>query len=373
MSIDNSCFNSIIGLSQTDCNCYDVSGYTTSLSGLYLDELEGINIKSLNDLPDCDKGVLVERYDKAYKNAVQQARNDIQIEAQNHFEARFNAFVGKIGLAQKTATYTGISQTYAYVRLLCRQLVGGSLTIKGISTLFESTGSKTLWVYNSLNELLATYTLNTTANTLTTNDFTDLKLPMFDDRVDYPEYYFVYEVGANRPKDNTLNCKTCGGGGYVFNRNAPCWQKNPYKKIGWSNFVCVSAGQTDTIDFEYPTTTSALGTYMLGLVLDVDISCDFKEFLCSSDFNYNNDPVALSIAFALRYKTGLNLCHDILSSGEINRWTMIDHDMIAANMELYDKKYMENVKFIGQNIDLTKSDCWICKEYFGIHKGRISV
>ncbi len=372
MSISNSCFDNIIGLSQTECDCYDVSGYTTSLSGLYLDELEGMNIKSLNELPDCDKGVLVERFDKAYKNAVQQLRNDTQIEAQNHFESRFSSFVGKIGLAQKTATYTGLSNTYAYVRFTCRQLVGASLTIKGISTLFEATGAKKLWVYNGLNELLATYTLNTVANLLTDNDIADLTLPLFDDRVDYAEYYFVYEVGNNRPKDNTLNCKTCGGT-YVYNRNNLCWNKNPYKKIGWTNFVCVSAGQTDTLDFEWPTTTSALGTYMLGLVFDVNISCDYKEFLCSEDFDYNNDPVALSIAVALRYKTGLNLDHDILSTGEINRWTMIDHDMIAANMELYDKRYTENVKYIAQNVDLTKSDCWMCKEYFAIHKGRISV
>lgn len=374
MSTNTVCFDDIIGFSRTACDCYDVTDYTTTKSGLYLTELEGMNIKSLNDLPDCDKGVMTDRFYTAYQNAVMDLRRIVQAEAYKHFAPRFSSFVGSIGLAQKDATYTGITQPYAYIRLMCRQLVGGTLTIKGINTLFEATGTKTIWIYNNLNELLGTYTVNTTANTYETNNIADIELPLFDARVDYPEYFIVYEVAANRPKNNALNCTKCGTS-YSFNRSRPCWQLNPQKKIGWANFVCVASGQTDTLDFEAASTlnNSGFGTYMLGLVLDVDIKCDFNQFLCSDDFDWNNDPVAVGIAAALRYKTGALLLHDIITSGEINRWTMIDHDSILANIGLYDAKYKEITEWLGENVDTTKSDCWICKEYHGFTAGTIRI
>lgn len=374
MSADLSCFNDIIGFSRTTCDCYDVVNYADSDSGLYLTELEGINIKALNDLPDCDKGAMTARFYTAYQNAVQNLRLDVQTEAHKHYEPRFEAFVGNIGLAQKDATYTGITQTYAYIRLMCRQLVGAKLKIKSINTIFEGTGVKTVWVYNNLNELKGTYQLNTTANTYVLNDIADLELDLFDARVDYPEYYLVYEVAANRPKNNALNCKACGTT-YSFNRSKPCWQLNPQKKIGWANFVCVASGQTDTLDFEAAATlnNSGFGTYMLGLVLDVEIKCDFQQFLCSADFDWNNDPVAIGIAAALRFKTGALMLHDISASGEINRWTMIDHDAILASIAYYDEKYKAITEWLGQEIDMTKSDCWACKEYHGFTAGKIRV
>lgn len=374
MSYDPTCFNDIIGFSRTTCDCYDVTNYTDSKSGLYLSELEGVNIKSLNDLPDCDKGIMTERYYTAYQNAIQYLRNDVQMEASKHFGQRFSPFVGNIGLAQKDATYTGITQTYAYIRLMCRQLVGATMTIKGINTIFEGTGVKTVWLYNNLNELLGTYQLNTTANTYTTNNITDIELDLFDARVDYPEYFLVYEVAGNRPKNNALNCQKCGNV-YSFNRSKPCWNINPAKKIGWQNYVCVASGQTDTLDFEAASTlnNSGFGTYMLGLVLDVDIKCDFKQFLCSADFDFDNEPVAKGIAVALRFKTGSLMLHDILASGEINRWTMIDHDSLLANIAYYDERYKAIYEWLGENIDTTKSDCWICKEYHGFTAGTIRV
>lgn len=374
MSADITCFNDIIGFTRSQCECLNVTDYTTSKSGLYLTELEGMNLKALNELPDCDKGVITDRFYATYQNAVNNLRLDVQTEAYKNYTQRFDAFVGNIGLAQKDATFTGITGKYAYIRLMCRQLVGATLNVKSINTLFEGTGAKTIWVYNNLNELLATYTLNTIANTYTNNTIEELELEMFDNRVDFPEYYFVYEVETNRPKNNTLNCKACGTT-YHFNRSRPCWQINPYKKTGWTNFICVAAGQTDTLDFETASTlnNSFFGTYMLGLVLEVEIKCDFQQYLCSSDFDYNNDPIAIGIAAALRYKTGALMLHDISSSGEINRWTMIDHDAILANIAYYDEKYKSIVEWLGQDIDMTKSDCWMCKEIHQYSVGKLRI
>jgi len=358
-------------LSRTECDCYDVTGANVSKSNLFLDELEGMNIKKMNALEDCSKGGLVERWQKVYENAVQNLRADIAKESQNYVDQRVLPFDGNIGLAQKTQTLTSLSKTYAYVRFVCRELASSNITIKKFGALFEATGTKDIMIYNNLNELLGTITINTVANTYTETTLpVPIVLPLFDDRVERVEYYFVYEVAANRPKDNALNCRACGTS-YVFNTNLPCWQTPSNKKIGWTNFVCVASGQSDTLNFEASSTQSEFSTYMLGLTIGVSIACNFMEYLCSSDFDFNNDPVALSIALALRYKAGELFIYDIVNSGDVNRYTMIDGEQLQANAAYYATKYKEMYEYVAANIDLSKSDCWICKEFFGFKRQMI--
>lgn len=367
-----SCFDNIVGLSRTECNCYDVSGANTSLSGLYLDELEGMNIKKINALEDCSKGGLVERWQKIWENAINNTRADIITNSQKFVEPRFEPYSGVIGLAQKNATVTNISKQYAFIRFICRELVASSITIKKFGAVFEATGTKDILVYNNLNELKGSFTINTVANVHTETVLTTpMVLPLFDERVERVEYYFVYEVGANRPKNNALNCVSCGTS-YIFDKNRPCWQTPTAKKISWSNFVCVASGQTDTLDFETSTTHSEFSTYMMGLTIGMTIACNFLEYLCSDDFDFVNDPVAASLALALRYKAGELFIYDIVNSGDVNRYTMIDSEQLQANAAFYATRYKEMVEYVSANIDLTKSDCWICKEFFGFQKQMIN-
>ena len=373
MSADLTCFADIIGFSRTECDCIDIDNYTFSKSGLYLDELEGMNLRTLNSITAADKGDIVNRFGISYENAVSYLKHDVAVEAFKHFEPRYPAFTGLLGMAQKDATYTSLNSTYAYIRILCRNLVGAKLKIKKINTIFEATGTKTIWIYNNLNELKGTYTVDTLANAYKENDITDLELDLYDPRVENAEYYIVYEVAANRPKNNSLNCTKCGTT-YAFSKSTPCW-KQPYKKFGWTNYICVASGQTNTLDFETASTQSlsGCGTYMLGLVLDVEVRCDFQQQLCSSDYDYSVDPVGAGIAVALRYKTGSLMLHDIVNSGEVNRLTMIDQDAQIANIGYFDTKYKEIVTWLGENIDLTKSDCLACKNYHGWSKNYIAV
>jgi len=49
------CYNYIIGLSRTNCECFDIpADASESMSGLYLDELESLNI--INAISECAKG-----------------------------------------------------------------------------------------------------------------------------------------------------------------------------------------------------------------------------------------------------------------------------------------------------------------------------
>jgi hypothetical protein len=52
--ISLACYEDIIGLSRTTCPCLDVNTFDGSKSDLYLDELQGLNLKSLSGLENCE-------------------------------------------------------------------------------------------------------------------------------------------------------------------------------------------------------------------------------------------------------------------------------------------------------------------------------
>ena len=71
MSVNTDCYENIIGLSRTECTCYDddkPADFDTSESGLYLDELEPLD--QLEGLDNCEKGSVWEAMEKARENAV---------------------------------------------------------------------------------------------------------------------------------------------------------------------------------------------------------------------------------------------------------------------------------------------------------------
>lgn len=52
------CLDTVIGLSRTVCNCYEdqPADYDVSDSGLYIDELEGLNLQIAGGAADCEQG-----------------------------------------------------------------------------------------------------------------------------------------------------------------------------------------------------------------------------------------------------------------------------------------------------------------------------
>ena len=60
MSAQPACFENIIGLSRTDCECVEARPVDAGVteSGLYLDELDGLTIRMAEAKRDCGEGGL---------------------------------------------------------------------------------------------------------------------------------------------------------------------------------------------------------------------------------------------------------------------------------------------------------------------------
>jgi hypothetical protein len=260
-----------------------------------------------------------------------------------------------------------IDTTYAGVVMRCNPIKSGVIVLTGISTIFSYTGNVTVTIYDNMNNNLGSYTLTTVADTLTYNAVTEIELPLYSDFIDYLEYYFVYTL-TGQPRNNDLSCN-CGSFKPYYDLKVPYYTKKKTKEYGWANYVMVGGVETDSLDFM----NDELGasTDMNGLVFHVELRCKVGETLCKEALDFEGDPIAGAIAHAVWYKAGYELADMILTSGEINRQTMLNHEQLVDFQTEWLTKYNEMLEYIVSNVDVSVSDCFICRDHYQIHRAGI--
>ena len=356
------CYDNIIGLSRTPVDCYDpktghVLDYNTSYSGLFLDELQ-----PLNRIVDLEKNMTTvwDILNRARENAIQQFVRDGQQAIMIESRLRYNAFKGIIGRI-KAKKDRAITKNYAFVQFYCKDIAEAYITINSIGTMMNYTGTVDVMVYDNIGTLWTTLTLNTTADTLNLNALTTpLELPLHNDYCDHIRYYFVYELtGVQQPRNNDLSCN-CGGFRPMFNVEKPYYSKSYGGPNGWANYIMVGGGETDVLDFDE--TDYGGSNYMNGLIFNVDIKCHIAGILCQDENDYIADPVAISVAYAVLYAAGILLIEQFFSDPRLNLGKIVDREYLAVRQKEMEVKYKEFIDYIGKTIDLTKSDCILCRD-----------
>jgi len=285
--ISLACFDEIIGLSRTTCECYPDNPYYHSNSDLYLDELQGLNLKSLSALENCEDSTNIWTImDRARNNATLNVINDITGELTKKHRVKRQPYYGAIGRKKHTSALS-TTNTYMGVRWYCADIVSGNLRITKIHTAFTGTGNITLYIYNNLNDLLHTLTLATVSNTVKENILaTPIDLPAHNSFTDNIEYYFVYEYDAlNQPLNVDIDCLTgCSGFNYTFNTCKPYFWSQTNKKKGWANYIMVGSWEgDDLVSFDDNPTTA--GGYMNGILFEVEFGCKLQEVICKDSLD----------------------------------------------------------------------------------------
>lgn len=54
-----------------------------------------------------------------------------------------------------------------------------------------------------------------------------------------------------------------------------------------------------------------------------------------------------------------------MDSEEVNRYTLLGIDGLAANMAYYEERYKVMIEFIAANIELDRNECLKCKSPMG--------
>lgn len=354
------CLENVIKLSRTECTCFDADkpmDVSEGKSDIYLDELEGLNLKLIESASDCESGSLWDMMSKARENATKQFKADLLTAVAVNYTPKRPAFSGIIGSTQFTRTLA-LTANQALLKWTPYRIVGGYMTIKQIGLLFNTTSSFNISVYSNEDQVtpIAVYPVTSAANTLQYVTLTTpLRLPLWSKNITGLEYYFVYDLtGAYLPKDNKSDCG-CGSG------SALTMFKN------WGS-VKGSVGNSPA-PFSSFTDTAELN----GLLLDASFTCETSRIICSEDapLDFDNDAFAMNFAYAIRAKAGEMLIEMILASGEINRFTMLDREVLWGKRNRYRALYDEWISWLSGNLPIVESDCLMCRPNPNYIKGGI--
>lgn len=354
------CLQNIIRLSRTECDCYDnnkPAGYNEGKSDIYLDELEGLSLELAKSVSDCESGGLWDLLAKSRENAEKQFKADILSCIGRDFTSKRSNYGGLIGNTAFNSTLS-FSQNMAGVKIHSQNILGGYLTLKSFKLMFNTTATFDIKIYSSddLSTPIATYPVTSAANSLQSVSITDpLKLPLWSIVNSYVDYYVVYDIdGSFMPKNNKLACD-CNK-----------------QLVAYKNWVAPTGIRGNNYQ---ELSSFSNTTEMNGLALDCDLTCNTTRLICSDEYplDFENDGRAMQMAYAVRFKAGEMLIESILSSGNINRYTMMDREALYGKRNRYRKLYEDWIVYLCENTEVLNSDCLKCRQNNSVSKGSILV
>lgn len=340
------CIDKIIGLSRTDCSCYDTdkpADANESVSGLYIDELEGISLKMADSPSPCEKGGLWDLLTLARENAVKVFETELLACISSVTKMKRKSFIGTVGEREWTSLITP-STNYLGWRICSPNIKGGFMRIKSITTLMDTTTTFDVHVYSNLQDTPVHTFSNIESEALKRkeNDVTDLLLPLGDDKCgEELIYYLVYEPTGFKPLNNNLDCG-CGS----KNRN-------------YRDFFDVDGTAGDdptTLSGQKDFTTSSFAN---GLCVEMDVFCRLDDVICQHSVDAS-DPMFNVMAMAIQFKAGELLVDYINASGNINRFTLLNQERLWGRKNKFSSEYRTRVQYLCGEIDVTDSDCVTC-------------
>lgn len=342
------CLNEIIGLFENDCDCItkglsseEIKELTTSKSGLFIDtDLNGaINLQALNSESSCKNMIT---YFKNGKNAaVKKFEADILAGiTQKYTDAggNYNGLLGKPSHVGDLNVY----KDFQYFKMKAVQPSDADITIKNVRIGVSKSAIIEVHIIRvaqgeTTAEIVETKTAQSNAGMFVQIEF-NAHLPITFDGRTY-DYYIVWErPDGVFPFDTKADCD-CGG-----NRT-------------YQNFISISGGEVDTLGQLY---NGKETSFSHGIIVDVEIRCKTNKLICR-DYK-NRDAISVTTAWAILYSTAANIIDAILMNTEINRYTTMNREAMYGLRNHFRKEYNTRMIYLTETINVTSSDCFICKQ-----------
>lgn len=355
------CYDTIIGLARQDCPCIEdapPAGYNTSDSGLFIADHPPFN--EMEGFGECGQGSVWDILARAREQAILTFQADTNSALMSVFQPRRERFKGQIGEASGRETLT-TDNTYAGVRLACNPMRGGVVKITHIGTLFSAAGTITLKIYNSLNQQVGSDITLTTANGFYLNTLaTPVELPTYIDFDDQHEYFLTYQHnGANPAKVNSI--AACCGFHARYDLENPMWKGQFTGGRAWANWLMAGGWTGDTLT-DFDLCEGSTSTRMNGLSLQVELGCDVGAVLCNGSLDFNTDAQALSIAYAILWKSCSIAASLLLGSTKLTRTAQANREFLKESRSQWEIKYATAVDYVTQNAMLNMNDCLACRD-----------
>ena len=378
MSQHAECFEDVFGLSRTDCECFGTppEGYDTTASGLYLDELPGLDLEKLFKARKCsDEGWTI--MDRARTEGVRRFNNEVLKHIKANTKATRTNTRSQIGDTKNGSKTVTLGKTYHGLDLMLADMVGGVATVHRIGGYFKFTGTVDVSVYEVGDDTpIATYTINTVMNRLAWTEIDPLVLSMESTSSQNPRYWFLFEP---TPGQQALASKvaSCGCSG------KPKWDiyHRQFESAvaidgqAWTAWAMANGTYGNTIadreDWAHNNETQ-------GLLLDIEFKCNALTAICSGTPDYDQDPLQMTYAYGARFAAGLELVEYITGSTRVNREAITNGDELELLRVNYTKEMNTRAEWLGEQLSEepddgnphsgvnTYSDCFTCKDPHGI-------
>jgi hypothetical protein len=373
MSGVNDCLKHIIGLSQTNCDCWDTgkpSDFNESDSEIYLTDLEPL--ASLEGLVNCENGTIWDVLEQSRDEAIKRFLGDANGLLLQKYQLKRQPYTGKIG-ETTTRQVKSLTHTYGGATMYCADIISGSLTINAIGTLFENDGTVDVTVVDNLGNTYGTYSLNTTAMKYCNNTITPLDLELHTEEIRHIQYFFYYTYDSNnKPLRNRLHCN-CGAFKPIWNYGKPYFNDSSIEpRYNWAKYMMVGGfEENDLTDLSDPDKTIFASGDLNGLTFDVNLKCKTQEVFCKDSLNYESNPLANAMAFAIRFKAAHILFNKLLTTPELTRENMIGRESMIEFTKQWDVDYQNYLGYVVQNVYIKTNDCFECKDIIKAMKAGI--
>lgn len=327
------CLDNLIGI-RGECES------TSPLSGLYIDDLQYIDIINANDTVGVGGKSGNDLLQKSINRAQGYLFNDIHQKLQPKFQYSSVLNNDTIGFIDENyTTVSGSSNTLKGIEIEIDEYPHLEVFISNISLFITTATTVNILIYDLIDgSLIATNPITTVANTVTTKDIY-VKIP---NRRQKQRLFIGYNsTGITSYKtnihQNSKGCNTCGGAYY---RNV--WSLFKAKKIATSDAKVVpnlqNANDTGGLSFNY------------------SLNCSISNFLCG---------IRDSLAYPLLYRAGMEFLYEILATKRYNS-TTIKTDTIKEFQAYFEEQYMQSLDNVLYNLRLPNDICFQCQSKINI-------
>lgn len=333
-------FKHIFGLSPKAPDCAsDGSAITkaeieTSDSGLYLSEMDDLNLNMAGAAFDCSEGNIFELMTKARTNALKEFETSLLAGLQGTAKQRRTPFLGLIGSMASRGTLAVSDGTVLELTLKPLLPKGISMKVKRIGLLLDTDATVQVQV-SGQPQPFEVVTVARTPSYFTLPVDQPLHIDLSDEYGAPKPITFSYTVQGFKPLDNTASC---------------------------------GCGQRDLTLGAFFESGSIISQKANGFLLDVEISCNPKNVVL---LNYENSQAIKNVfAYAARFKAAELLIERINSSDVINRYTMLDSQYLWGKRNHFRKEYQDRVSWLltTEGLDLSLDSCFVCKPQGGLKR-----
>lgn len=356
------CLNSIIGLSQSDCDCLPSSGDSIdpkeSLSGYYMDNLEhGI---PLEIKPDCGNGSIWDLMNRARCEEINDFITRLGMELHRFKEIKGEHFFSYMGYASKNGNSSriGLKEFTGFVFRANEGYESLQMTVNSVHLGINVSGSYAIEVIDIDNFISLGFYNVDVDGTGKGKLSQKLRLDLGDEYGRPICYAFVYDRNSGLPKNYTWHCG-CPG------IPKPEWYQHQMFSIGG-----FSVDDPSEINFD-----NSNESYSNGLIVDFEIGCPVAAWMCSVGEEYwKSTSFGRLVAKTMTIGANAKLVQSILDSSNPNYYTLLRREALYGKRSHFNKLHDELITYLASEMYPENLDkCVGCKSALGFSKSQIIV